>query len=231
MSTDNYRSTIVTLRKKGLPCSAIAKMLGRSVHAVQQVVYRERLSYSVQSKSPAGRRYDWAAVQQFYDIGHTRKECLIKFHMSPMAWDAAGKRGRLRLRPKIPREDFFQMRKARSTDLLRHHMKKANLLKNRCAGCGLTEWQGKPLVLDIDHINGDHFDNRKENLRELCPNCHRQTPTFGSKQRIKVKGNPTETTIKLKHQEGASDIKIASEVGCSPATVAAITKGWRRRYA
>lgn len=44
-----------------------------------------------------------------------------------------------------------------------------------CEGCGLgPEWQGRSLTLDIDHINGEHNDNRPDNLRYLCPNCHRQ---------------------------------------------------------
>jgi len=51
----------------------------------------------------------------------------------------------------------------------------------RC-GCGQgPEWQGKKLVLQIDHIDGDFLNNRKENLRFLCPNCHSQTETFGAK--------------------------------------------------
>lgn len=50
-----------------------------------------------------------------------------------------------------------------------------------CEACGLGgEWQGKPLHLEVDHINGHHYDNRPENLRYLCPNCHSQTPTYGS---------------------------------------------------
>lgn len=53
-----------------------------------------------------------------------------------------------------------------------------------CALCGqLPEWNGEPLVLPLDHVNGRTWDNRKENLRFLCPNCHSQTPTFGVKNK------------------------------------------------
>ncbi|MET8206352.1 HNH endonuclease [Streptomyces sp. NPDC005373] len=48
-----------------------------------------------------------------------------------------------------------------------------------CAECGLGEtWQGKRLVLEIDHIIGDRLDNRPENLRYLCPNCHATTSSW-----------------------------------------------------
>lgn len=53
--------------------------------------------------------------------------------------------------------------------------------------CGLGEtWEGKPLRLQLDHANGDNTDNREENLRLLCPNCHSQTETYyGRNKRLK----------------------------------------------
>ena len=47
-----------------------------------------------------------------------------------------------------------------------------------CTTCGLVDWLDKPLVLHLDHINGINNDNRLENLRLLCPNCHSQTDTY-----------------------------------------------------
>ncbi len=54
----------------------------------------------------------------------------------------------------------------------------------RCALCGIdTVWNGDPLVLVLDHINGNADDNRRENLRLVCPNCDSQLPTYKSRNR------------------------------------------------
>ena len=55
----------------------------------------------------------------------------------------------------------------------------------KCECCGISEWQGKPITLEMDHIDGNPQHNTRENLRILCPNCHSQTHTFRAKN-IKI---------------------------------------------
>lgn len=63
-----------------------------------------------------------------------------------------------------------------------------NLLKDECSVCKLLPiWNNEPLVLQLDHINGNTYDNRIENLRVICPNCHSQTDTFCGKTKFRHK--------------------------------------------
>lgn len=55
----------------------------------------------------------------------------------------------------------------------------------KCIKCGLSLWMGKPLSLELDHIDGDRYNNARENCECLCPNCHSITDTWRGKHRKK----------------------------------------------
>lgn len=52
--------------------------------------------------------------------------------------------------------------------LINHGMKEA-----KCECCGLSEWLGQPIPLDLHHKNGNHYDNNEDNIILVCPTCHR----------------------------------------------------------
>ena len=83
----------------------------------------------------------------------------------------------------IPLEQKLQLGTNVKSQDLKNLLIKKGLKEDKCEICGqLPEWNGQPLVLQLDHINGDHYDNRIENLRIVCPNCHTQTDTFCTKK-------------------------------------------------
>lgn len=82
------------------------------------------------------------------------------------------------------RTDAFINGKLFSRNTIRRHLKA--LRPYRCEICGLEGvWQNKPLTLIIDHINGNPYDCRLENLRFVCPNCDSQLPTYKGRNRGK----------------------------------------------
>lgn len=83
------------------------------------------------------------------------------------------------------RENYLIKIKNTPWENLSLHLKKRLIVieqNNVCLFCGLNEWLNKPLVLEIDHINGDHGNESRSNLRCLCPNCHSQTDTWRGKK-------------------------------------------------
>ncbi len=70
-----------------------------------------------------------------------------------------------------------------NTHSLRKRLIREGIFEHRCMSCGLDTWLNNKIPLEIDHINGDRYDNRLENLRLLCPNCHALTATYRGKNK------------------------------------------------
>lgn len=81
-------------------------------------------------------------------------------------------------RPRVPLDEVLVAGRRTSSLVLRRRLVEAGLRDERCSRCALDTWQGVPVPLELDHVNGDRDDNRLENLRLLCPNCHALTDTW-----------------------------------------------------
>lgn len=127
------------------------------------------------------RKYNWTEIQAYYENGHSYRQCMENFGFCAVSWTDAVRRGDIK--PRRFGMPIAELLASRNRD--RKHLKarliNAGLLSNNCQMCGLTEWQGRALNMHLDHINGSNDDNRLENLRMLCPNCHSQTPTYGGR--------------------------------------------------
>ena len=64
------------------------------------------------------------------------------------------------------------------TNRLKRRLIRAGLVQRRCDRCGLEEWLGKPIPLELNHIDGDRENNSLNNLQLICPNCHALTDTY-----------------------------------------------------
>lgn len=70
---------------------------------------------------------------------------------------------------------------------------------NKCYTCDITEWNNKPIVMDLEHIDGNSQNNHISNLALICPNCHSQTTTYKNRN----KGNGRHSR-RVRYAEGKS---------------------------
>ena len=129
--------------------------------------------------SPSGANYKWIKHQiRDYEIDTG--------HMTGQGWTLGMQNPIQNLNARPLSEVLVENSDYRSTNSLKKKLLKAGLLKYKCKNCGINKWRDKPLSLQLDHINGVNDDNRIENLRLLCPNCHAQTETFAGANQAKA---------------------------------------------
>ena len=179
----------------------------------------------------AGRFCGWKCARS-YSTASRRLEINAKISRSLKgrpAWSSGGFRAGYD--PRRPSQEVMRAARVRSGetskanakmrlcgdwDSLSFGLKRKRVLHEQdscCLHCGLNEWRGQRLVIEIDHVDGDHDNDARENLRGLCPNCHSQTPTWKgrNKDRVSQGGNGAFEASKVGFD--SSDPNEATEPG------------------
>ncbi len=162
----------------------LEKMYPKNI--IEQIISK---SYSI---ADFLRRLDLKANGANYSLFRKLKEIynLSDSHFTGMGW-SKGKKGKCHI--EIPIENVLvENSNYTCTSSLKRKLKKFNLIEDKCSICSINSWQGKEISLQLDHINGINNDNRLENIRLLCPNCHSQTTTFAGKN---IKSNKPRTYL------------------------------------
>ena len=117
-------------------------------------------------------------------------------------------------RQKKPLEQLLNEHSKIDRSCLKSRLIKEGKLENICACCKIQPiWNEKPLTLQLDHINGINDDNRLENLRLLCPNCHSQTVTYAGRNK-KFQRDGKNINLKMKCCIKCGKINISGDQYC-----------------
>jgi 5-methylcytosine-specific restriction endonuclease McrA len=178
---ERTRDAVRRLKEAGLTQAEIAHELAI---AKSTVAYHFR-NLGVEPDERFSKRYDWQEIQAAYESGLSVRQCAERFGFSLCTWHKAVIRGDVLARPRAMPIEILLVEDRPQTN--RSHLKRrllsAGLKDNRCEECALTDWRGLPLNMEIHHVNGKGKDNRVENLKLLCPNCHSQTDSWGGRAR------------------------------------------------
>lgn len=159
-----------------LPAYAEGRVRGVRHWTDDDLIAAVRVSRSI-SEVQRGLGYKASGGMHRFISAHIRRVGANTDHFTGQAW-LRGKKG-VKTCPSRPLEEVLV---ANSTYLnsgnLRRRLIREGLNERRCEICGLDTWREEQLPLALDHINGDPCDNRIENLRILCPNCHALTDTW-----------------------------------------------------
>jgi 5-methylcytosine-specific restriction endonuclease McrA len=112
-----------------------------------------------------------------------------------------------------------QKRKEISFETCKPATKKMFLVEERgykCESCSNSEWLGKQIPLELEHIDGNNRNNDRSNLKLLCPNCHAFTPTYRGRNINKGKKKVSDSELKTALSRHKNIRQALIEVGLTP---------------
>jgi len=184
----NKKDEIIRLLNEGKSVSEIVSLIKCSKGTVSY--YRKEIGLIYENPRKPIDSFHWNVIQQNYDEGCLSvSQICKKYNISRNNLLEAKEKGLFNIIPQSYNDyEVF----VENSDYSRHSLKKRiikqNLMEYKCQCCGLGDkWNNEIISLQLDHINGINNDNRIENLRFLCPNCHSQQDTYAAKNR---KNNP-----------------------------------------
>jgi Zn finger protein HypA/HybF involved in hydrogenase expression len=83
--------------------------------------------------------------------------------------------------PKRPIEEYLSNKHKITSHKLRQRLIREEYFEHKCSCCQNVLWNNKPIPLELEHKDGNHYNNNLDNLTLLCPNCHAQTSTYRGK--------------------------------------------------
>jgi 5-methylcytosine-specific restriction endonuclease McrA len=173
----NYKEAIIVMLDAGYSYNEIVQALGCTKSTIS---FHARRTGRLRASTPIPwEEHDWEEIQKYYNAGHSHEECMHYFHVGDRAWAKAKAAGKIQTKNhRFTIDEMLTEKSPYARPHIRARLLNNSILKQECSICGISEWLGKPLSFDLDHINGISDDHRLENLRMLCPNCHSQTETY-----------------------------------------------------
>jgi HNH endonuclease len=172
----NYETTWRRIEHLHLDADHLRQHVGTQLRSIPE----ERLAHAIRTS----RSFTEAAAKLGLKPGGGTQSSLKRragaldldvSHFMGQAWRRGDRRPTVAARPL---SEVLVAGRPHRTSALRERLVKEGLKERRCEVCNGTEWNGRSIPLELDHINGRRDDNRLENLRLVCPNCHAQTDTY-----------------------------------------------------